>query len=78
MEDPLGTVTTKGRFGLVTANQMGIRFRMLRPHELAAAMGLEDYTFCGNQTEQIKQIGNAVARRTAQALCGNIMDRASA
>lgn len=41
----------------------------------AAAMGLEDYTFCGNQTEQIKQIGNAVARRTAQALCGNIMDR---
>lgn len=75
VEDPLGTVTTKGRFGLVTANQMGIRFRMLRPHELAAAMGLEDYTFCGNQTEQIKQIGNAVARRTAQALCGNIMDR---
>ena len=75
VEDPLGTVTTKGRFGLVTANQLGIRFRMLRPHELAAAMGLEDYTFCGNQTEQIKQIGNAVARRTAQALCGNIMDR---
>lgn len=75
VEDPLGTVTTKGRFGLVTANQMGIRFRMLKPHELAAAMGLEDYAFCGNQTEQIKQIGNAVARRTAQALCGNIMDR---
>lgn len=78
VEDPLGTVTTKGRFGLVTANQMGIRFRMLRPHELAAAMGLEGYTFCGNQTEQIRQIGNAVARRTAQALCGNIMDSACA
>ena len=78
VEDPLGTVTTKGRFGLVTANQMGIRFRMLRPHELAAAMGLEGYTFCGNQTEQIRQIGNAVARRTAQALCGNIMDNACA
>ena len=74
VEDPLGTVTAKGRFGLVVPTRMGIRFRMLKPHELAAAMGLEGYEFCGTQTDQIRQIGNAVAMRTARALCGNVMD----
>lgn len=34
------------------AGATGIRFRILRPHELAAAMGLEDYTFCGEWATQ--------------------------
>jgi site-specific DNA-cytosine methylase len=48
---------------------MGILFRMLKPHELAAAQGFHPHhKFTGTQTEQVKQIGNAVPRRTARAL----------
>lgn len=42
-----------------------ILFRMLEPHELAAAMGFDAddvrYEFAGTKTEQVKQIGNAVS-----------------
>lgn len=42
-----------------------ILFRMLEPHELAAAMGFtgegRTYRFAGTKTDQIKQIGNAVS-----------------
>lgn len=48
---------------------MGILFRMLKPHELAAAQGFHPtHKFSGTQTEQVKQIGNAVPRRMARAL----------
>lgn len=53
---------------------MDIRFRMLQPHELAAAMGFEGYEFSGTKTDQVRQIGNAVAVEPAEALCGSIMD----
>lgn len=71
---PLDTVTTKDRFGLVEPEigQYGldIRYRMLQPHELAAAQGFpKDYKFTGNKGEQVKQIGNAVPGKTAKALC---------
>jgi DNA (cytosine-5)-methyltransferase 1 len=40
---------------------LDIMFRMLQPHELAAAQGFPgDYKFCGTKTEITKQIGNAV------------------
>ncbi len=76
---PLDTVTTKDRFGLVEPCSDGkevydIRFRMLQPHELAAAMSFDgDYKFTGNKTDQIKQIGNAVPVRTAEALCRSLL-----
>lgn len=79
VDKPLGTVTTKERFGLLegqvlrmengTEYQLDITFRMLQPHELAAAMSFPpDYKFCGNKTEQIKQIGNAVCPKLSEAL----------
>jgi len=71
--EPLDTITTKDRFALVIPSGMDIRFRMLQPRELAAAMGFDDYSFAGNKTEQVRQIGNAVAVRTAQALCDQIL-----
>lgn len=73
--EPLDTVTAKGRFALVEPKEMDILFRMLQPHELAAAMGFEEYEFEGNKTEQVKQIGNAVAVEPAEALCGSMMDQ---
>lgn len=78
VEEPLDTVTTKDRFGLaeagVTRVGIDIRFRMLRPHELAAAMGFEKYHFTGSRDEQVKQIGNAVEVNQAKALCKALLE----
>lgn len=70
---PLDTISTKDRFALVEPFRMGIRFRMLQPHELAAAMGFAGYEFSGNKTEIVKQIGNAVQVDMAEALCLSIL-----
>lgn len=68
-----GTLIREGdRYYVVTDNErylVDIRFRMLQPHELAAAQGFrKDYKFAGNKTDQVKLIGNAVPRRLARAL----------
>ncbi len=82
--EPLDTVTTKDRFGLVEPylipvgdnRYLGIRFRMLQPHELAAAQGFaKSYKFHGNKSTQVKQIGNAVPHHTAKALCQEQLKR---
>jgi DNA (cytosine-5)-methyltransferase 1 len=71
---PLPTVTTKDRFGLVEPLKLDILFRMLQPHELAAGMSFPDnYKFFGSRADIIKQIGNAVPRRTAKALCKTLL-----
>lgn len=74
VSDPLDTITSKDRFALVEPTGMDIYFRMLQPHELAAAMGFDDYQFSGSKTDKVRQIGNAVAVRTAEALCGAMLD----
>lgn len=67
--EPLPTVTCTDRFGLLVADARRIGFRMLRPHELAAAQGFpRKYKFTGNKTEQVKQIGNAVPCGLSRAL----------
>jgi len=76
--EPLDTVTTKDRFALVmpivNGMALDIHFRMLQPRELARAMGFEDdYVFQGNREAVVKQIGNAVAVNTAQALCEAVL-----
>jgi len=69
VHEPLDTITTKHRFGLVEPVRMDILFRMLQPHELAAAMSLKGYKFAGSKRDVIKQIGNAVPAEMAQKLC---------
>ena len=77
IDDPLDTVTSRDRFGLVETEagtfRLDIRFRMLEPHELAAAQGLAGYIFTGKKTEIVKQIGNAVPKGTATALCRELL-----
>jgi DNA (cytosine-5)-methyltransferase 1 len=80
VEEPLDTVTGKDRFGLVVPMADGrqaivdVLFRMLTPKELAAAMSFpENYVFNGPRDAQVKQIGNAVAVRTAKALCKSLL-----
>lgn len=51
-----------------------VNFRMLHQTELAAAMSFpKDYYFHGTRDQQVKQIGNAVPCRTAEALCKAIL-----
>jgi DNA (cytosine-5)-methyltransferase 1 len=82
VEQPLNAVTTKDRHALVRPvvvidgqrYLLDIRFRMLQPHELAAAQGFRrEYQFTGNKSEQVKQIGNAVPRRLVRAIVAAVL-----
>lgn len=78
--EPLPTVTTanRGELAMIEGTpQYDILFRMLEPHELAAAMGFDSdgapYVFAGNKTQQIKQIGNAVSVAKMRACVAALM-----
>ncbi|MEP9376181.1 DNA cytosine methyltransferase [Aquabacter sp. CN5-332] len=78
IEEPAPTICATGRVNLVEATEhYDILFRMLEPHELAAAMGFttedQSYEFAGTKTEQIKQIGNAVSVAKMKACVGALM-----
>lgn len=71
---PLQTLTTcdavQGCFPVLADGRIvDIRIRMLKPSELAAAHSFPDgYVITGNRGEQVKQIGNSVPVRTAEAM----------
>ena len=83
VEAPAPTIAASGHIDLVEpvigpdGVTYDIRFRMLEPHELAAAMGFDGdgatYEFAGTKTDQIKQIGNAVSVRKMKACVGALM-----
>jgi DNA (cytosine-5)-methyltransferase 1 len=78
VDEPTPTICATGRTNLVTAGrEYDIRFRMLEPHELAAAMSISEpgrpYEFTGTKTEVVRQIGQAVPRRTGRALARALM-----
>lgn len=79
LAEPLHTIVSKARFGLVTVSIAGeeyvvvdIGMRMLKPHELLAAQfGPEraaTYYTTGTKTEQIARIGNSVPPDVVRAL----------
>lgn len=77
VDDPMPTVTTKDNYALVEPLGYDIRFRMLQPHELALAQSFpRDYKFSGNRKAKVKQIGNAVPTKMAQALCTALLRKA--
>ena len=79
ISQPAPTIAATGHVDLVTAapDEYDILFRMLEPHELAAAMGFDSddavYEFAGTKTEKIKQIGNAVSVAKMKACVGALM-----
>jgi DNA (cytosine-5)-methyltransferase 1 len=78
IDQPAPTIAATGHVDLVEATPTyDILFRMLEPHELAAAMGFNTdevtYEFAGTKTEKIKQIGNAVSVSKMKACVGAIM-----
>lgn len=75
--DPLPTVTTKDRFGLLTPEDVlpECGFRMLEPRELKLGMSFPDeYIILGNKRDQVKQIGNAVCCLVAQAIAERLVE----
>lgn len=83
IEDPLPTVTSRDRFAFIEPRvaiegveyRFDIFYRMLKPRELAAAMGFpKEYQFMGNQQDQVKQIGNAVAVNMARSLISSLIE----
>lgn len=78
VNQPAPTIAATGHVDLIEGTaEFDILFRMLEPHELAAAMGFTteeaSYEFAGTKTEQIKQIGNAVSVAKMTACVGAIM-----
>lgn len=79
LDNPAPTIAATGHIDLVEPDLEGfdILFRMLEPHELAAAMGFstedQQYEFAGTKTDKIKQIGNAVSVSKMKACVGAIM-----
>jgi DNA (cytosine-5)-methyltransferase 1 len=86
IEEPTPTICATGHTNLVSADarlrqdgarEYDILFRMLEPHELAAAMSISTperpYHFTGNKTDVVRQIGQAVPRRTGRALAHALM-----
>jgi len=68
---PIGALTAKDHYALIEGQpiSLDITFRMLQPHELAAAQGFpRGYRFAGTKTDQVRQIGNSVPVGTARAL----------
>jgi len=82
LDEPIHTISTRDRFGLVTVLIDGstyaiadIGMRMLQPHELAAAQGFpDDYQFVSvngrriPKTHQVRLIGNSVCPPLARAI----------
>lgn len=76
VDEPLHTVPTLDRFGLVTVAINGetyvlsdIGMRMLQPRELARAQGFDDsYVLTGTKREQVARIGNSVCPPVARAV----------
>lgn len=79
IHEPLDTVTGSYHFAIVQGDPvlLDIRFRMLLPHELAAAQGFPvKYWFAGNKADQVRQIGNAVPPPFARALTESYLNAA--
>ena len=77
--EPLHTITTNDRFGLVTIKGepyqiVDIGLRMLEPHELFACQGfnsdyvISDYNGKSTKKQQVARVGNSVPPQLSEAL----------
>ncbi|MEU3492204.1 DNA cytosine methyltransferase [Kitasatospora cineracea] len=76
--EPVGTLTTRDRYGLAAGGAVDVEdvlFRMLEPHEIGAAMTFRpDYVVVGNKREKVRQFGNAVTSNVAELLVSALVE----
>lgn len=78
--EPIRTVTTTGHQSLLAAERptidlRDVRFRMLEPREIIAAMDFpSDYVVLGDRREQVRMAGNAVTPPAARDLVGVVAE----
>ncbi|WP_232535397.1 DNA cytosine methyltransferase [Nocardia terpenica] len=78
---PVPTVSTRDRFALINPDTMtgididDVRFRMLEPHEIGAAMAFgHHYIVVGNKREKVRQYGNAVTPPAAEVIVSALVE----
>ncbi|MGW4241837.1 DNA cytosine methyltransferase [Nocardia sp. NPDC004722] len=81
VSQPVATVSTRDRFALVDPATMAaldiddVRFRMLEPHEIGAAMAFgSEYIVMGNKRERVRQYGNAVTPPAAEIIVSALVE----
>ncbi|QSM00101.1 DNA methylase [Gordonia phage Cashline] len=78
--EPARTITTSGHQSLIDAARPtvdidDVRFRMLEPREIIAAMDFPtEYVVLGNRREQVRMAGNAVTPPAARDLVGVVAE----
>ncbi|MFE4605932.1 DNA cytosine methyltransferase [Kitasatospora indigofera] len=81
--DPVGTITTKDRWSLITHQLLAgaeivlddVLFRMLTPKEIGAAMAFgRDYIVLGKPADQVRQYGNAVTPPVAELIISALVE----
>jgi DNA (cytosine-5)-methyltransferase 1 len=74
LTDPIGTMTTKERVGVVSYQKPKIEdcyYRMIKAPEVKSSMAFdEDYVILGSSKDQVKQCGNAVTPPVMEWLIG--------
>lgn len=80
VSEPTRTITTTGHQSLLDAHRPtvdidDVRFRMLEPAEIIAAMDFPSgYTVLGNRREKVRMAGNAVTPPAARDLVAVVAD----
>ncbi len=77
VSEPAGTVSATDRFALASPaiDVNDVLFRMLEPHEIAAAMAfLPGYVVLGSKRERVRQLGNAVTPPAAEILIAALVE----
>ncbi|MCX4707172.1 DNA cytosine methyltransferase [Streptomyces sp. NBC_01373] len=79
VEEPVGTVTTRDRWSLAEVEEnvdLGdVRFRMLEPHEIQAAMAFPDaYIVTGSKRDKVRKLGNAVTSPVAEVIVSALVE----
>ncbi|WP_030277122.1 DNA cytosine methyltransferase [Streptomyces sp. NRRL B-24484] len=81
--DPVGTITTKDRWSLITHQLLeggrihldDVRFRMLTPAEIGKAMAFRPgYIVLGSAKDQVRQYGNAVTPPVAELIISALVE----
>ncbi|MFE7268178.1 DNA cytosine methyltransferase [Streptomyces sp. NPDC057592] len=79
VEEPVGTVTTRDRWSLAEVQESvdlgDVRFRMLEPHEIGAAMAFPaTYIVTGSKRDKVRKYGNAVTPPVAEVIASALVE----